>query len=149
MGVEGEYEGNNVFARIIRQLDPCFQVYEDEATLAFLDIYPQAEGHTLVIPKTACSRNLLDVPQELLGPLIRSVQLVARAVVTALQSDGFELQQLNGSAAGQTVFHLHFHIIPREDGIPLIAHGEAKRADNDDLKIVAARIRSSLADMAR
>lgn len=147
MELQGEYDDNNVFARIIRQLDPCFQVYEDEATLAFLDIYPQAEGHTLVIPKTACCRNLLDVPQELLGPLIRSVQRVARAVVTALQSDGFELQQLNGSAAGQTVFHLHFHIIPRENSVPLIAHGEAKRANDSDLEIVAARIRSNFADV--
>ena len=100
-----------------------------------------------MIPKTACSRNLLNMPQELLGPLIRSVQRVARAVVTALQSDGFELQQLNGLAAGQTVFHLHFHIIPRENGVPLIAHGEAKRADGRDLEIVAARIRSSFADV--
>jgi len=118
--LDGEYEDDNVFARILKQIDPCIKIYEDEDALAFLDIYPQARGHTLVIPKNTRSRNLLDVSQDLLGPLVLAVQRVAKAVVVAMESDGFELQQLNGTAAGQTVFHLHFHIIPRMNGIPLI-----------------------------
>jgi len=144
----GDYEDGNVFCQIIRHVEPCFKIYEDEATLAFLDIYPQAEGHTLVIPKNVRSRNILDISHEQLGLLTKTVQLVARAVTIGMRSDGVEVQQLNGSAAGQTVFHLHFHVIPRRHGIPVTPHGHAKRASENELRIVSARVRSGLVDVA-
>ena len=148
MSLLGDYEDENVFYKIIRHVEPCFKIYEDEATLAFLDIYPQAEGHTLVIPKNVRSRNILDISHEQLGLLTKTVQLVARAVTIGMRSDGVEIQQLNGSAAGQTVFHLHFHVIPRRQGIPLTPHGHAKRANDDELRIVSTRVRSGFVDVA-
>ena len=146
MSLDGSYEADNVFARIMQGTEPCFRVYEDEASLAFLDIFPQGEGHTLVVPKGVQARNLLDLPHERLGPFMRSVQVVAEAIKAGLRPDGIEVQQLNGAAAGQTVFHLHFHVIPRTYGVPLTPHGAAARANDSHLETVAARIRSGLAE---
>lgn len=136
------YDPNNIFARIIRGEAPCVRVFEDEHTLAFMDLMPQAPGHTLVIPK-APAADLLSLPADAIGPLLATTQRVARAVKRALQPGGILIAQLNGAPAGQTVFHLHFHIIPRDNGLELDIHAR-KMADPADLEAIAARIRAAL-----
>ncbi|MCL4156222.1 UNVERIFIED_CONTAM: hypothetical protein GTU68_001953, partial [Idotea baltica] len=92
---------------------PSVRVFEDDVALAFMDVFPQTEGHTLVIPKDVQARNFLELPADKIGPYMKRVQMVAQAVEAGLKPDGFVVSQFNGSAAGQTVFHLHFHILPR------------------------------------
>ena len=104
------YDDQNVFAKILRGELPAIKVYEDEYTLAFMDIMPQIDGHTLVIPKYPAA-TLFDLPTELAGHLLASVQKVGQAVKVAMQRDGIVIMQLNDKSAGQTVFHLHFHIM--------------------------------------
>ncbi|WP_342162270.1 HIT family protein [Methylobacterium sp. SD21] len=137
------YDPNNVFGKILRGEMPVHTVYEDEHTLAFMDVMPQGEGHTLVIPK-APSRGLLDATPETLAALMRSVQTVARAVKAAFAADGLTVFQFNEAAGGQTVFHLHVHIIPRREGVPLKRH-EGGMADPALLAAHAERIRAALA----
>jgi histidine triad (HIT) family protein len=142
MSLDHAYDDNNIFAKILRGQMPCWKVFEDEQVLAFLDIFPQAPGHTLVIPKTAAT-NFLTFPPEELGNYMASVQKVANAVQRGFQAGGITMFQFNGAAGGQTVFHLHFHIIPRFEGVGIIGHGKAGMADNASLetnrdKIVAA-----------
>lgn len=132
MHLSTPYDPQNIFAKILRGEMPCLKVYEDEVCLAFLDIFPQGPGHTLVIPKVAAT-NLLTLPTEALGPYMESVQKVARAVQRAFQSEGLTVLQFNGAAGGQTVFHLHFHLIPRQEGVGLIGHGQAGKASEEDL----------------
>lgn len=115
------YDDGNVFAKILRGMVPSAKVYEDDAVLAFMDVMPQGEGHTLVVPK-APSRNLLDADPTTLEPLMAVVQQVAKAVMTAFEADGVTIMQFNEAPAGQSVFHLHFHVIPRFEGIALKAH---------------------------
>ena len=136
------YDTNNIFAKILRGEIPCHKVYEDEHTLAFMDVMPQADGHTLVIPK-AGSRNLLDADPAALGPLMASVQKVANGVRKAFGAEGILIQQFNEPAAGQTVFHLHFHVLPRSAGVSLRPH-TGKMADHAVLAEHAARIRAAL-----
>lgn len=136
------YDTNNIFAKILRGEIPCHKVHEDEHTLAFMDVMPQADGHTLVIPK-APSRNLLDAHPATLGALMASVQKVANAVKQAFGAEGILIQQFNEPAAGQTVFHLHFHVLPRSTGVPLRPH-TGKMADHAVLAEHAARIRAAL-----
>lgn len=112
------YDSNNIFARILRGELPCHKVYEDTGALAFLDIMPRAPGHTLVIPKSP-ARNLLDVAPADLAHVMQVAQKVARAAVKVFSADGITLQQFNESAGGQVVFHLHVHVIPRHDGVPM------------------------------
>ena len=112
------YDPNNVFAKILRGELPCHKVYEDDRAFAFLDIMPRAPGHTLVIPK-APARNLLDVKPDDLAHLVGVVQKVAAAAMKVFGADGLTLQQFNEQAGGQVVFHLHVHIIPRQDGVAL------------------------------
>ncbi len=112
------YDSNNVFAKILRGEMPCHKVYEDEKTLAFLDIMPRAPGHTLVIPKSP-ARNILDVDADDLGHVIKIVQKIAKAAISVFKADGVTIQQFNEPAGGQVVFHLHFHVIPRKDGVPM------------------------------
>ena len=106
------YDDNNIFAKILRGEIPSFKVYEDDDTLAFMDVMPQSPGHTLVIPK-AGSRNLLDADPAVLSKTIPVVQKIAVAAKKAFAADGIQLVQFNEPASGQTVYHLHFHIIPR------------------------------------
>lgn len=113
-----EYDDNNVFAKILRGEMPCTKVYEDENVFAFMDIMPRADGHTLVIPK-AKVRNMLDIAPGDLADLIKAVQKIAHAVHKAMGSQGFIVQQFNEEAGGQVVLHLHFHIIPRWEGVRL------------------------------
>ncbi len=136
------YDTNNIFAKILRGEIACHKVHEDEHTLAFMDVMPQADGHTLVIPK-APSRNLLDADPAALGSLMASVQKVANAVRTAFGAEGILIQQFNEPAAGQTVFHLHFHILPRSAGTALRPHS-GKMADHALLAQHAAMIRAAL-----
>ena len=136
------YDTNNIFAKILRGEIPCHKVYEDDHTLAFMDVMPQADGHALVIPK-APSRNLLDADPKALGSLITAVQKVAKAAQQAFGSEGVLIQQFNEPAAGQTVFHLHFHVLPRHEGMPLRPH-TGKMADHGILAEHAAKIRAVL-----
>jgi histidine triad (HIT) family protein len=115
------YDANNIFAKILKGEIPSCRVYEDEHTVAFMDVMPQAPGHTLVLPKSP-SRNLLDADPSVLPHLITTVQKVAVAIQEAFDADGVYVAQFNEPAAGQTVFHLHFHIIPRHEGIALKPH---------------------------
>ena len=112
------YDPNNIFAKILRGEFPCHKVYEDDKAIAFLDIMPRAPGHTLVLPK-APARNLLDVAPADLAHVAQVAQKIARAQMTVFNADGITLQQFNESAGGQVVFHLHVHVIPRHDGVPM------------------------------
>lgn len=112
------YDPNNIFAKILRGEVPAHKVYEDKRTFAFLDIMPQAAGHTLVIPKAA-ARNILDVTPDDLANLIGVTQKIAQTAMQVFAADGVNIFQFNEPAAGQTVFHLHFHVIPRKHGVPL------------------------------
>lgn len=142
MSMTAAYDRTNVFARILRGELPCHKVYEDDQTLAFMDVMPQAEGHTLVIPKAA-GVGLLDVPTDALQAVIATTQKVARAVKTALDAPGVMIVQLNGAPAGQTVFHLHFHIIPRSEGLQLKFHARDMEKP-EVLAALAAKIRAAL-----
>ncbi len=137
------YDTNNIFAKILRGEIPSTKVYEDEHTLAFMDVMPQSDGHTLVIPK-APSTGLEDADPEVLARLIRTVQTLAPRIRDAMGADGFRIAQFNGAAAGQTVFHLHFHIIPMWAGVGLRPH-TGKMADPALLKTQAEKIRAALA----
>jgi histidine triad (HIT) family protein len=112
------YDDNNIFARILRGELPCYKVYEDQASLAFLDIMPRAPGHTLIVPK-ARARNLLDIAPNDLSRLVLVVQKVAVAARDVFEADGITVQQFNESAGGQVVFHLHFHVVPRKASEPM------------------------------
>jgi histidine triad (HIT) family protein len=142
MSLEGTYDTNNVFARILRGEIPAAQVMADEVAVAFMDAFPQAEGHTLVVPRYP-ARNLFELPVELIGPYMERVQRVAIAVRAAFSPEGIILSQFNGTPAGQTVFHLHFHIIPRWSDRPLGGHGSGM-ADPAVLAERAARVRAAL-----
>ena len=136
------YDDGNIFARILRGEIPAHTVYEDEATGAFRDVMPQSPGHVLVVPK-APSRNLLDAAPETLAALLPVVQTIARAAVTAFAADGVQIAQFNEAPAGQTVFHLHVHVIPRYDGIALKPH-EGGMQKPEILADHAARLKAAL-----
>jgi len=136
------YDRNNVFAKILRGEIPSHKVYEDAQTLAFMDVMPQADGHTLVIPKIE-AESLFDVPPEALAATIVTTQRVAKAVKAAFAAPGVLVAQLNGSAAGQSVFHIHFHIVPRRAGLDLKLHAR-EMADPAVLAAHAERIRAAL-----
>ena len=136
------YDSQNVFAKILRGELPCHKVYEDEATLAFMDVMPRADGHVLVIPKTP-SRNILDVAPDDLCATYRTVQKIARAAKAAMGADGLTIQQFNEGAGGQVVFHLHVHVLPRWNGVPLRPH-TGQMADQAVLREQAERIRAAL-----
>src|SRR3954451_24926150 len=115
------YDPGNIFAKILRGELPSHQVYDDGENVAFMDVMPQGNGHTLVLPR-AQSRNILDAEPTTLRSLIHAVQRVAKAAARAFDADGVTVIQFNEAASGQTVFHLHFHVIPRFDGVPLRPH---------------------------
>lgn len=139
---DARYDDSNIFAKILRGEIPSHRVYEDDKTIAFMDVMPQAPGHVLIVPK-APSRNLLDADPAVLAHTITVVQTIAKAVETAFEADGITLMQFNEAAAGQTVFHLHFHIIPRHDGSQLKPHSGGM-ADHAVLAEQAALIRDAL-----
>ncbi|MCB2114226.1 MAG: HIT family protein [Parvularculaceae bacterium] len=143
MSLDTAYDPDNIFARIIRGELPAISVYDDDDALAFMDIFPQTRGHTLVIPKKARATNFFDADVADLSVLIARVQHVARGVRKALKPDGVRLAQFNGAAAGQTVFHLHFHIIPVFESEGLKRHA-GEKADMAELEALAGRIRAAL-----
>jgi len=136
------YDPNNIFARIVRGELPKVAIYEDALTLAFLDIMPSVEGHTLVIPKEP-AESILDLSPEGAAAVIGTTQKLAKAVKKALGCPGIMLVQLNGAAAGQSVPHFHFHVLPRHDGLELKLHGRSM-VDPKVLEPVAAKIRAAL-----
>jgi histidine triad (HIT) family protein len=121
------YDPNNIFAKILRGELPCHKVYEDDKALAFLDIMPRAPGHALVLPK-APTRNILDVSPDDLAHVMKVAQKVARAAMQVFRADGVTIQQFNEAAGGQVVFHLHVHVIPRQQGVPLKPPASVKEA---------------------
>ena len=136
------YDSDNIFAKILRGEAPAFKVYETEQALAFMDVMPQVPGHTLVIPKDS-AEGLHDVNPVILGGTIQAVQTVADAVKQAFEAPGIMIAQLNGPAAGQTVFHLHFHIMPRSQGLEFKLHAREVE-DFAVLKAHAERVRACL-----
>lgn len=137
------YDPSNVFAKILRGELPAAKVFEDEHSLAFMDIMPRAQGHTLVIPKEP-ARTLLDLSPDGLARLAHAVQRVARGVKAGMEADGLTIQQFNESAGGQVVFHIHFHVIPRWDGMAMRPH-TSEMAPRDEIAANAERIRAALA----
>ncbi|HUO87823.1 MAG TPA: HIT family protein [Rhizomicrobium sp.] len=136
------YDNNNVFAKILRGELPKVAIYEDDLTLSFLDIMPATEGHTLVIPKERCE-TIFDCSPEGAAATIRTTQKIAAAVRKAFQCPGVMLVQLNGAAAGQSIPHLHFHVLPRSHGLDMKLHGRAM-VDPKTLVPVAEKIRAAL-----
>ncbi len=143
MSLEGVYDDGNIFAKIIRGEAPSVKVYEDDEVLAFMDVFPQAKGHLLVISKTDKARNLLEADPVAVARIMAVTQKLTRAVNAALQPEGIMVSQFNGASAGQTVYHLHFHIIPRWRATPLGHHAEGM-ADIEELKGLAAEISAKL-----
>lgn len=136
------YDSNNVFAKILRGEIPSIKIYEDAKTLAFMDVMPQSDGHTLVIPKEA-AENIFDLSSEGAAALMATTQKVAKAVKKGLNAPGIQITQLNGAAAGQSVFHVHFHIMPRRAGADFRLH--AREMENfDKLKAFAENIKAAL-----
>jgi histidine triad (HIT) family protein len=138
------YDDSNVFAKILRGELPSHKLYEDDATIAIMDVMPTADGHALVIPKTP-SRNILDADPAVLARIIPVVQRLAKAVKAAFAADGVAVYQFNEPASGQSVFHLHFHIVPRFEGVPQKPHG-SKMEDQAVLAANAEKIRAALAN---
>ncbi|WP_322979298.1 HIT family protein [Pseudomonas sp. C11] len=143
MSLIGQYDSDNIFAKIIRGELPCFKIYEDEDVLAFLDLFPQSYGHSLVIPKRAAARNILEIDTDNLAKVMATVQKVAQALVDELQPAGVQVAQFNGAPAGQTVFHIHMHVIPRFEGEGLGIHA-ANKADPAELEKLQARLSKRL-----
>ncbi len=143
MSLDGAYEDDNIFARILRNEIPSARIYEDDAVLAFMDAFPQARGHTLVIHKTSRARNLLDATPREVEELAVGVQKVTRAVRDALAPDGIVVTQFNGAPAGQTIFHLHFHVLPRWEGQPPGPHGHGQ-GDPAELNALARQIAAKI-----
>ena len=137
------YDANNLFAKILRGELPCYKVYEDDKTLAFLDIMPRAPGHVLVLPK-APARNILDISPDDLAHVIKVAQKIAKVSVDTFGADGITIQQFNESAGGQVVFHLHVHVIPRKTGVAMKPPASEKEAPDvlaDQAKQLAAAMR--------
>jgi histidine triad (HIT) family protein len=137
------YDSNNVFAKILRGELPAQKVYEDADTLAFMDIMPRCDGHMLVVPKTP-ARNVLDASPVQLAACMATVQKVAAAAMKAFGANGITLQQFNEPAGGQVVFHLHFHVLPRMEGVSL-GPPASKMEKSEVLAANAERIRKALA----
>lgn len=139
---QATYDDQNIFAKILRGEIPSHRVYEDDHVIAFMDVMPQGKGHVLVLPRQP-SRNLLDADPATLGPLLRTVQLVSQAAMRAFDADGVTVVQFNEPVAGQSVFHLHFHVIPRFDGVPLMPHA-GKMEDQKVLAENADKLRQAI-----
>ena len=145
MPAKTSYDPGNVFAKILRGELPCVRVHEDAETLAFMDIMPRCDGHTLVIPK-ASVRNILDATPAQLAVTMQTTQRISHAVMRAFQAEGVTIQQFNEAAGGQVVFHLHMHVLPRWSGQKLRPH-TGQLENKDVLEINAAKIRAALASM--
>lgn len=144
MTLKAPYDPDNIFARILRGEIPSVKVWEDDHVLAFMDVFPQSEGHVLLVSKTSAARTLLEIEPDALARLAEATRRTARAVEKALKPDGLQIMQFNGEAGGQTVFHLHFHIIPRWTDRAMKGHGHAPMADAETLRALADRIAAAL-----
>ena len=144
MSLDGVYDPDNIFAKIVRRELPSAIIFEDDQVLAFMDAFPQSKGHCLVISKSSRARNILEVEAGTLTQVMADVQKVTRAVAEALEPDGIIVTQFNGAPAGQTIFHLHFHIIPRWTDRPMAGHGSAEMADSSQLQDLARLIANKL-----
>jgi len=144
MSLNAVYERDNIFAKIIRGELPAVKLYESEDVLAFMDAFPQSQGHCLIVHKHATASNLFDIDDESLATLIAAVKNVAGAVKDGLKPDGLRIAQFNGAPAGQTVYHLHFHVIPVFEGRALGPHAGGGPAETDALEATAAKIRAAL-----
>jgi len=144
MTLNEKYDPDNIFAKIVRGDMSCTKIYEDDQILAFMDIFPQSDGHCLVIPRKTKATNIFDIDPDALSVLSAGVQKIARAVRKALSPDGVRVVQFNGAEAGQTVFHIHFHIIPIYAGAPLGQHGDGGPADDASLQALASKIAAAL-----
>ena len=136
------YNPKNIFAKILRGEIPSVKIYEDDKSLAFMDVMPEADGHVLVIPKEG-AENILDLSSAGLAAMMATTQKIAKAMDKALSPDGILLKQYNRAAAGQSVFHVHFHIVPRWEGVPMAPHGKVM-VEAARLEPIAAKIRSAL-----
>lgn len=139
MGLDGLYDRENIFAKMVRGEFNCHKVYEDEFVLSFMDAFPQARGHVLVVPKVE-ARNILDIAPDELANLITRVQKIAIGMKKALNPDGISMFQFSGAAGGQSVFHLHFHLVPRVEGALLKGHGTFDSANPEELAELAKEI---------
>lgn len=139
------YDNDNIFAKILRGEIPSEKLYEDDETYVFMDIMPRADGHCLVIPKTPC-RNMLDASDAQLAACLKTVRRMGHAVMAAFDAGGVTIQQFNEAVGGQEVFHLHYHVLPRHEGVKMRPPG--KMEDMAVLKENAAKIRAALAEMA-
>ncbi|WP_209940110.1 HIT domain-containing protein [Ruegeria sp. HKCCE4148] len=136
-----DYDPDNIFAKILRNEIPSTRVFEDDETLAFMDIMPRSDGHLLVIPKSPC-RNVLDATPEQLVAVMKTVQKMAQAAKAAFDADGVTIQQFNEAAGGQEVFHLHFHVLPRYEDVSMRPPG--KMGDFDQIAQHAEKIKAAL-----
>ena len=143
MSLHGTYDDANIFAKILAGEAPCVKVFEDEHALAFMDIFPQSKGHCLVVPKEK-ARNLLELSDEAAREAVSRVKKLTQAVEKALSPDGVTVVQFNGAPAGQTVFHIHFHVIPNWDGQDLRGHAGGEKADIGELEKLAEQIKAAL-----
>jgi histidine triad (HIT) family protein len=144
MSLDGAYDDGNIFARIVRGEIPSARIYEDDKVLAFMDAFPQARGHALVVHRHSRARNILEVDPVHLGEIMAGVQKVARAIRAALNPDGIVVTQFNGAPAGQTIYHLHVHILPRWEGQELGAHGRGQAEPGELVRLgqeIGAHIR--------
>lgn len=144
MSLNGAYDDNNLFAKILRGEVPSVKVHEDDVVLAFMDLFPQSKGHTLVVPKGVKAKNFLEMPGDKVGPYVERVHRLAKAVTTALNPDGVVVTIFNGSPSGQTIYYPHFHIIPRYEGVGLAGHSHQNRADVAQLEALAKQIAAAL-----
>ena len=144
MSLKQSYDSDNIFAKIIRGEMPCVKLMDTENILAFMDVFPQSKGHCLVIHKKSQAVNFIDVEPAALNDVMAATQTLARAVDKALNPAGIRIMQFSGSRAGQTVFHLHFHVLPVYEGVVVAAHASGKPANTEDLEPVADKIRAAL-----
>jgi histidine triad (HIT) family protein len=144
MSLHGAYDDNNLFAKIVRGEAPSVKVYEDDVILAFMDLFPQSRGHTLVAPKGVKAKNFLEMDEAVVGPYLQRVHRVAKALTKALKPDGVVVAHYNGTPGGQTIFYPHFHIIPRYEGVGLAGHAHQKRAEIPELEAIARDIAAAL-----
>ena len=146
MSLYGDYDQHNVFARILRGELPCHRVYEDDQVLAFLDAFPQSAGHTLIIPRHGQARNLLELDDGAVTPLFQCAKRLIAVLVAELDPVGVQLLQFNGGDGGQSVFHVHVHLVPRWPGQPLGLHGQTP-GDPEELAMIAERLRKRVSIM--
>ena len=144
MSLHGAYDPDNIFAKILRGEIPSVTVWEDAHVRVFMDVFPQSEGHCLVIAKDSTARTILEIEPDALARVTAAVQRTAKAVEKALTPDGISVMQFNGEAGGQTVFHLHFHVIPRWADRQMKGHGHAPMAETATLRALADRIAAAL-----